>query len=122
MIANSTIARSMHPERVTPQRAALPAPTLEFERIFIDQGITLIAGLDEAGRGALAGPVSAGAVILPLDRPDLERALNGVHDSKLCSPSLRDDLYTRINETALAAGVGLASHQEIDRIGIAAAT
>jgi ribonuclease HII len=104
-----------------PERVVHPAPTLEFEMLFIEQGYTLIAGLDEAGRGALAGPVSAGAVILPLDHSDLLTVLDGVRDSKLCSSSQRDDLYKRIHETALASGVGLASHQEIDRIGIAAA-
>jgi ribonuclease HII len=111
----------MHPERTARQRVAPPVPTLEFEQIFLDQGYALIAGLDEAGRGALAGPVSAGAVILPLDRRDLLTVLDGVRDSKLCSPSQRDDLYERIQETALAAGAGMASHQEIDTLGIAAA-
>jgi ribonuclease HII len=107
----------MHPEH-----ASQPVPTLEFEHLFTEQGFALIAGLDEAGRGALAGPVSAGAVILPLNRPDLKNILDGVRDSKLCTASERENLYQRIHAVALATAVGLASHQEIDQIGIGAAT
>lgn len=97
-------------------------PSLHYEHSFTADGYTLIAGLDEVGRGALAGPVAAGAVILPLERDDLEDALCGVRDSKLCPPKKRDQLFDVIHSLALAASVGMASHQEIDQIGIGSAT
>ncbi|MDP1779145.1 MAG: ribonuclease HII, partial [Anaerolineales bacterium] len=77
-----------------------------------------IAGLDEAGRGALAGPVCVGAVILPNDNPLLALTLSGVRDSKQLTPRRRLQLMPRIKESALAWGVGLASAKEIDWMGI----
>jgi ribonuclease HII len=85
-------------------------------------GFSLIGGLDEAGRGAWAGPVVAGAVILPLDRFDLVHALEGVNDSKQLSPKMRETLLPRIMDVALAAGMGYATHTEIDDFGIVPAT
>jgi ribonuclease HII len=96
-------------------------PTLEFEQSLWKDGFTRIAGIDEAGRGAWAGPVSAAAVILP-DDPDLVRTLNRVRDSKLMTPSEREAWAPRIRESALAWGVGFASAKEIDRLGIVPAT
>ena len=81
-----------------------------------------IAGLDEAGRGALAGPVAVGAVILPRDEALLSRVLAGVRDSKQMTPLEREMLAPRIQETALAWYVGLASSAEIDSLGIVRAT
>lgn len=81
-----------------------------------------IAGLDEAGRGALAGPVCVGAVILPDDNPLLTRTLSGVRDSKQLSPRKRHQLKPLIKETALAWGIGFASADEIDALGIVPAT
>jgi ribonuclease HII len=81
-----------------------------------------IAGLDEAGRGALAGPVAVGAVILPSDKTLLSRALAGVRDSKQLSAFKREMLVPRIQETALAWSVGFASAEEIDSQGIVHAT
>lgn len=81
-----------------------------------------IAGLDEAGRGALAGPVSVGTVILPRDHPHLLRTLSRVRDSKQLSPRKRTALSPLIRETALAHGVGFASSEEIDQMGIVPAT
>ena len=81
-----------------------------------------IAGLDEAGRGALAGPVAVGAVILPRDEALLSRVLAGVRDSKQMTPLEREMLAPRIQETALAWYVGLASSAEIDSMGIVRAT
>jgi ribonuclease HII len=81
-----------------------------------------IAGLDEAGRGALAGPVAVGAVILPQDEALLSRALAGVRDSKQMTPLERERLAPRIHETALAWYVGFASAEEIDTYGIVRAT
>ncbi len=81
-----------------------------------------IAGLDEAGRGALAGPVAVGAVILPKDKTRLLRTLAGVRDSKQMTPLERDSLAPRIKKTALAWSVGFASAEEIDAQGIVPAT
>jgi ribonuclease HII len=81
-----------------------------------------IAGLDEAGRGALAGPVCVGIVILPDDSPLLLQTLSGVRDSKQLSPRKRDQIAPRIKEIARAWGVGFASADEIDALGIVPAT
>lgn len=81
-----------------------------------------IAGLDEAGRGALAGPVAVGAVILPNDKSSLSRTLTGVRDSKQMSTHERESLAPRIKEAALTWSVGFASAEEIDSQGIVSAT
>jgi ribonuclease HII len=82
-----------------------------------------IAGLDEAGRGALAGPVAVGAVILPRDDETLLlHALTGVRDSKQMTPLSRESLAPRIREVALVWCVGFASAEEIDTLGIVPAT
>lgn len=99
-----------------------PAPGLTNERELWSNGYRLIAGLDEVGRGAWAGPVFAAAVILPPDFLRLEEALCDVRDSKLLSPRQRGDLVEMIVDTALAVGVGQASHLEVDHYGIVAAT
>lgn len=92
---------------------------LEFETTVQDQtGLVHIAGLDEAGRGALAGPVVAAAVILPLLVPDRLRLLSAVNDSKQLTPKQRDKLYDLILEHALAYGVGRVAAPDIDRFGI----
>jgi ribonuclease HII len=95
---------------------------LRYEFTLYAQGYQRIVGLDEAGRGAWAGPVVAGAVILPLDRFDLARALEGVTDSKQVSPARREELLPRILDIALAASMGYATHIEIDTYGIVPAT
>ena len=74
----------------------------------------LLAGMDEVGRGPLAGPVVACAVVLPADM----RAIRGVDDSKKLTGEERERLATRIRERALSVGVGAASVREIDRINI----
>jgi ribonuclease HII len=96
-------------------------PSLEFEHLLWNDRFTRIAGIDEAGRGAWAGPVCAAAVILPPD-PSLLRILNRVRDSKLMTASEREIWGPRIRESALAWGVGFASAGEIDTIGIVPAT
>jgi ribonuclease HII len=98
------------------------AADLRYEYILREQGFLRVAGLDEAGRGTWAGPVVAGAVILPLDRFDLGHALAGVNDSKQLSPKTREALLPHITEIALAAGIGFATHSEIDELGIVPAT
>lgn len=90
---------------------------LEFENAARAEGFLYIAGIDEAGRGPLAGPVVAAAVILPLDV-----ALEGVTDSKKLSPLKRAKLFDLIMKNALAVGVGMADAAMIDRINILQAT
>lgn len=99
-----------------------PVPDLRYEHQFCDEGLAIIAGLDEAGRGAWAGPVAAGAVILPLERIDLLAALEGVQDSKLCTARERERLDRVVREVAEGIGVGMAAAEEIDALGIASAT
>ena len=96
-------------------------PNLSFEHKLWQSGLTYIAGMDEAGRGALAGPVAVGAVILS-NKPHLSSTLSGVRDSKQMTPLARERLGPRIKESALAWSVGLASPEEIDSLGIVAAT
>ena len=104
-------------------RSLLPdRPDLTFERKLWDRGISLIAGVDEAGRGALAGPVAAGVVILPPDMSDLKKKLFGVRDSKVMIPKDREVWAIAIKKIAVAWGVGFASAGEIDRVGIVPAT
>lgn len=85
-------------------------------------GHTPVAGIDEAGRGAWAGPVSAAAVILPLDNPSALRSLRGVTDSKRLSPEARERLAPAIRAVAIASAVGWADALEVDSLGILAAT
>jgi ribonuclease HII len=100
----------------------LKTASLSYEHSLRAQGYQIIAGIDEAGRGAWAGPVVAGAVCLPLERADLPTALAGVRDSKQLSPRARARLVQGIRETALAWGIGAAEHSEIDALGIVPAT
>lgn len=88
-------------------------PSLDLEQEQWTQGRRHVAGVDEAGRGGLAGPVVAAAVILP---PDV--SLPGVDDSKKLTPARREVLVATIQETALAVGVGLCSPAEIDDLNI----
>jgi ribonuclease HII len=99
------------------------APSFEPERDFarlLDR--SAIAGLDEAGRGALAGPVFAAAVILPFADDSCLKHLAGVNDSKQLPAAARERLFPLICETALAYGIGRAEAAEIDAIGIVPAT
>jgi ribonuclease HII len=86
------------------------------------KGYRRVAGLDEAGRGAWAGPVVAAAVVLPPEDPDLERRLAGVRDSKTLTPARRDALLELIRKQAMACGLGVVPPAEIDTLGIVAAT
>jgi len=98
-------------------------PGIFFESKLWNSGLFLVAGLDEAGRGALAGPVAVGAVILPHgDKPLLSRTLSGLRDSKQMTPLERESLAPRIKETALTWSVAFASAEEIDSQGIVRAT
>jgi len=91
--------------------------TLFFEEMARRRGYRAVAGIDEAGRGPLAGPVVAAAVILPE-----EFDLPGLNDSKQISEKKRNELYPLIHEQAIAIGIGVSRAEEIDRINILQAT
>lgn len=95
-------------------------PSFVEEERLTAQGYRFIAGIDEVGRGSLAGPVVAAAVILParIKAP----WLNQVRDSKLLSPARRGTLFHHIHKIAVSVGVGVVSHEVIDTRGIARAT
>lgn len=88
-------------------------PTSRLENAYKKQGFSCIAGLDEVGKGAWAGPVVAAAVILPE-----KCSLPGLNDSKLVSQSSRDELYELIVEQSLAWGVGIQEAYLVDEIGL----
>ncbi|MHC6592931.1 ribonuclease HII [Arthrobacter sp. C152] len=98
--------------------AAGKAPTLRHERSFKAQGIRFLAGVDEVGRGALAGPVSVGIAVVDLER---QKPLAGVRDSKLLSPAERERLEPLVRRWSVASAVGHATAGEIDALGIIAA-
>jgi len=95
--------KTPHPER----------DRLYYERIFWDQGLDLVAGVDEVGRGCLAGPVVACAVILPKGL-----VIDGVRDSKALSPKKREQLFYELKDRAVAWSIKVVSPEEIDRINI----
>lgn len=97
-------------------------PDLQYEKEILDSGAHWIAGLDEAGRGAWAGPIFAGAVILPLHLTELDQTLQGVRDSKLMSAQQRDHWFQVVKQTALSWAVGAATHTEVDQLGVVPAT
>ena len=92
-------------------------PDFRVERNLLERGIWPVAGIDEAGRGPLAGPVAAAAVILDPRKPP-----SGLNDSKRLTPRERERLYEEIMLNASAVGVAFASASEIDRINIRQAT
>src|SRR5690606_27457034 len=98
-------------------RGRRPVPRLELEESFWARGIRRLAGVDEAGRGPLAGPVVAAAVILP---PGV--VIPGVDDSKRLPAPVREELAGEIRRHALAIGIGAASAAEVDRLNILRAT
>lgn len=91
---------------------------LHYERLFWRQGAEWIAGLDEAGRGPLAGPVVAAAVIFKCRQP----LLAGIDDSKKLSERQREAAFVRIQATALSIGIGIVPEADIDRLNILQAT
>ncbi len=88
-----------------------------FEREAWRAGLARVAGVDEVGRGPLAGPVVAAAVILDPGRP-----IKGLRDSKLLTPARREELFGRIVDTAMAVGLGNMDPETIDRVNILEAT
>jgi ribonuclease HII len=93
------------------------AAAYRFEAQAWRAGLTRVAGVDEAGRGPLAGPVVAAAVVIAPDR-----RVRGVADSKVLPPERREELFALIHERAVAVGVGIVDHLTIDRINILEAT
>jgi ribonuclease HII len=98
-----------------------PEPDLSFELRLWEAGITAVAGIDEAGRGALAGPVAAAAVILPPEAV-MVKCLKGVRDSKQMTTDQREVARGKILKYAIAWGVGFVTAEEIDQMGILPAT
>ncbi|MGM9640391.1 MAG: ribonuclease HII [Faecousia sp.] len=92
-----------------------------YERACREEGPRVICGVDEAGRGPLAGPVCAAAVILPPEL-DVEQTLPGLNDSKKLSDKKRRELFEKIRNCAVAYGIAYASQEEIDEINILQAT
>jgi len=99
------------PDKLSPKKQVFEK--LAIEKEFWSRGLMRVAGLDEAGRGCLAGPVCAAVVVL---KPFTEIA--GVDDSKKLNPKKRDELYDRICDEALAYAVSMVEVEEIDRINI----
>ena len=89
----------------------------EIEKVFFDKGVEYIAGIDEAGRGPLAGPVVVASVIMPKDS-----MIEGINDSKKISEKKREKLYDIILEEAVSYGIGIVYQDEIDKINILQAT
>ncbi|MHA7238515.1 ribonuclease HII [Arthrobacter sp. TMS1-12-1] len=100
------------------RRRRSTAPTLSIEKSFSAAGHRYVAGCDEVGRGALAGPVSVGLVVVDLEAPS---PLRGVRDSKLLPPAEREALVPRIRRWSVASAVGHASAAEIDALGLMSA-
>lgn len=92
------------------------APGLKVEREFWDSGDEIVVGVDEVGRGAWAGPITVGAAVLPRDR-----RVYGVRDSKMLREPERERLFDRLTGWCLAWGVGSASQEECDALGMAEA-
>lgn len=103
-----------------PPRTPRPAvtsrkPSLRTERVLQREGYRVLAGMDEVGRGALAGPVSVGVVVID---EGCRSAPTGVKDSKLLTPAAREKMVPRIQRWCVAYGVGHAAPAEIDEVGI----
>jgi ribonuclease HII len=107
--------------RVTRARSSA-APDLRWERVFWGSGLPLVAGVDEVGRGAMAGPLVAAAVIFPACEGTAMRRLRstlaGVRDSKLLTPPRREQLAGTIERAAIAVATGFVTVEEIDAVGV----
>ena len=90
---------------------------IEFDKAFFSERCRTICGVDEAGRGPLAGPVVAAAVVF-----DESISMEGVNDSKKLKEDIRERLFVEIHEKAVSVGVGIVDHATIDRINILGAT
>jgi ribonuclease HII len=103
-------------------RGQIAIPSLEWESVFWNCGIPHVAGVDEVGRGAMAGPLVAAAVVLPAERRDhISEVLSGVRDSKLLTHQRRVAVLEEIKEVASSIGVGIVPVDELDSMGLGAA-
>ena len=89
-------------------------PHIKLEQSFWEKGFLHVAGVDEAGKGPWAGPVSAGAVIIHKKK----QIVSSVRDSKLMTAMQREKAFDKICKKSSAYGIGMVSHEEIDAIGI----
>ena len=103
---------------MSPAGAAPSAPTLRVEHSLLRAGHALVAGVDEVGRGALAGPVTVGVLVVDAGTPAAPR---GLRDSKLLTPAAREALVPRLRAWAVAWAVGHAEPHEVDAAGVTAA-
>ena len=94
------------------------SPSLELEKSFFEQGKKAVAGIDEVGRGCLAGPVSIGVCLVNPQTVDIPK---GLQDSKLISAKIRKDLVPQIKDWALDYAIGHSSNKEIDSLGLSVA-
>ena len=101
-------------------KTSKPTPTYVVEASLLTQGYSLLAGLDEVGRGPLAGPVLAGVAILPPNPKG--RWVGLIRDSKQLTPAQREHVLPYLQDSALALEIGASSPQEIDQLGIVTAT
>ena len=108
------------PNRKRKTRGRRPRPNNNEETALLGQGYSLVAGLDEAGRGPVAGPVVAGVIILP--RSLTGRWVKDIRDSKVMTRTQRDSVYSHLEEEALGFQSGASSALEIDELGIVTAT
>jgi ribonuclease HII len=120
----TALTAQVNPARL-PAPAVRPEPHLRHERAFWREGIQGVAGVDEVGRGALAGPLVAAAVVLPCCEGSalrrLRRELAGVRDSKQLTPEQRRALLEPITAAAAAIAVGMVEVDELDAVGLGAA-
>ncbi len=107
---------------MTTKRRKDRTASLKHERKYYALGYKHLVGIDEVGRGPWAGPVTAGAVCLPVGKEDLSKLLKGVRDSKQMTANQRETLDAVIKEVALGWGIGSATANEIDAMGIVPAT
>lgn len=111
-------ARKAAAKKALLKKLTAQPPTLREERKLLREGHRFVAGIDEVGRGSLAGPVTVGVVVVDLET---KSAPTGVRDSKLLAPAAREKLVPRLRRWAPMSAVGHASSEEIDEIGIIAA-
>lgn len=103
--------------RSATKRKTSPAPSLKHERVLSAEGARWVIGCDEVGRGAIAGPVAIGLCVADIS----SRIPRGLRDSKLLSEPVREALQPAVSRWALWSAVGMASNEEIDRLGLTAA-
>ncbi len=97
-------------------------PSLDRELALCRQGYRVVAGVDEVGRGAWAGPLLACAAVLPVESPTLAGELAGIRDSKRLTPRRRSQFHKQISTLALSLGLGVVSSSRLDELGVVAAT